>query len=145
MARKCTICGHELCQKIDSALVSPNASIRTISHQYGVSKDALNRHVRGGHIKQKIQKAQLAHEAVQAEGLLTRIEKFHKRFGELADKQRSLGDDLTELKVYQTQARYLEIEGKATGAFLEKIEHRGSVEITTLPDDQLAELLLRRR
>jgi hypothetical protein len=98
-----------------------------------------------GHIAAKIKEAQRAHEAVAGENLLQRIDKFHKRFDQLAKKQQDLGDDITELKVYQTQAKYLEMEGRATGAFKEKIEHMGGVEVTTLPDDQLANLLLKRR
>ncbi len=123
--RKCSICEHKSRHEIDSALVSPGASLRAIAGQYRVSKDSLSRHIKAGHIEKKIQKAANAHEAMAGENLLVRIEGFHKRFGELAKKQRDLGDDLTELKVYQTQAKYLEIEGRATGAFREKIEHTG--------------------
>lgn len=127
--RKCSICEHKSRHEIDSALVSPGASLRAIAVQYRTSKDALSRHIKAGHIEQKIQKAAIAHEAVAGEHLLSRIEKFHKRFDELAKKQRGLGDDITELKVYQTQAKYLEIEGRATGAFREKVEHSGTVEV----------------
>ncbi len=127
--RKCSICEHKSRHEIDSALVSPGASLRAIAVQYRVSKDALSRHIKAGHIEQKIQKAAHAQEAIAGENLLSRIEKFHKRFDQLAKKQQDLGDDLTELKVYQTQAKYLELEGKATGAFREKIEHMGSVEM----------------
>lgn len=127
--RKCSICEHKSRHDIDSALVSPGVSLRAIAVQYRVSKDALSRHIKAGHIANKIKEAQRAHEAVAGENLLQRIDKFHKRFGELAKKQQQIGDDLTELKVYQTQAKYLEMEGKATGAFREKIEHSGSVDL----------------
>jgi hypothetical protein len=137
--RPCTICKHKARHEIDSALVSPGASLRAIAVQYRVSKDALSRHVKAGHIAEKIQKAAIAHETIAGENLLTRIEKFHKRFGELAKKQRDLGDDITELKVYQTQVKYLELEGKATGAFKEKIEHSGSVDIQGMTDAEVLE------
>ena len=145
MSRVCTICNHKSRHAIDAALVEPGASIRGIARQFRVSDDALTRHVSKGHIAAKVKEAQRAHEAVAGENLLQRIDGFHKRFSELAKKQRQLGDDITELKVYQTQAKYLEIEGRATGAFREKVEHIGTVEITTLPDEKLANLLLRRR
>lgn len=125
--RKCSICEHKSRHEIDSALVSPGASLRAIAVQFRVSKDALSRHIKAGHIEQKIQKAAHAHEAIAGENLLHRIDGFHKRFGELAKKQQQLGDDLTELKVYQTQAKFLEIEGKALGAFREKVEHTGNI------------------
>lgn len=130
MPRQCTICKHKSRHAIDAALVEPGASIRGIARQFRVSDDALTRHVSKGHIATKIKEAQRAHEAVAGENLLQRIEKFHKRFGELATRQRQLGDDITELKVYQTQARYLELEGRATGAFREKVELSGNVQMT---------------
>lgn len=140
MPRECTICKHKSRHEIDSALVSQNASIRNISQQYGVSKDALNRHVRSGHIKKQIQKAQLAYEAVQAESLLARIDRIYKRFDELAEKNKRLGDDKTELCVYKELRGYMEIEGRATGAFREKVEHSGSVEIVgALADEEVIE------
>jgi hypothetical protein len=129
--RPCTICKHKSRNAIDLALVEPGASIRGIARQFRVSDDALTRHVNKGHIATKIKEAQRAHEAVAGENLLQRIEGVHKRFKALAEKQQSLGDDLTELKVYQTQAKYLELEGKATGVFREKVVHMGAVELTT--------------
>ncbi|MFA6364586.1 hypothetical protein [Methanoregula sp.] len=134
--RKCSICEHKSRHEIDSALVSPGASLRAIAQQYRVSKDALSRHIKAGHIEEKIQKAANAYEAIAGEGLLRRIDSFHKRFAELAKKQQGLGDDLTELKVYQTQAKYLELEGKATGAFKEKVEHSGTVEVLGKMSDE---------
>ena len=128
--RPCTICKHKSRNAIDLALVEPGASIRGIARQFRVSDDALTRHVNKGHIAAKIKEAQRAHEAVAGENLLARIEGFHKRFKALAEKQQQLGDDITELKVYQTQIKYLEMEGRATGVFRDKVEIKGSLEIT---------------
>lgn len=145
--RKCSICEHHSRHEIDSALVSPGASLRAIAVQYRVSKDSLSRHVKAGHIAEKIQKAQHAHEALAGDNLLNRIQGFHKRFDKLVENAQKWGDPHLEIKIYQTQAKYLELEGKATGAFREKVEHSGSVAlgITSLPDNQLADLLLKRR
>lgn len=123
--RKCSICEHKSRHEIDKSLVVPGASLRAIAVQYRVSKDALSRHIKGGHIAEKIQKAQHAHEAVAGENLLGRINKFHQRFEKMAENAEKWGDPALELKVYQTQAKYLELEGKATGIFREKIEHSG--------------------
>ena len=141
--RKCSICEHKARNEINSALVSPGASLRAIAVQYRVSKDSLSRHIKAGHIEQTIHKAAHAQEAMAGENLISRIERFHKRFGQLAKKQQDLGDDITELKVYQTQAKYLELEGRATGAFREKIEHSGSVAVVGAMAD--AEVLTRAR
>jgi hypothetical protein len=138
MPRKCTICENPKRNQIDESLVSPGAVIRTIARQYRVSKDSLARHVKGGHIAAKIHKAQHAHEAVAGESILNRINRFHRRFEKMAKNAESWGDPNLELKVYQTQAKYLELEGKAVGAFREKIEHSGSVEmIGQMGDDEV--------
>lgn len=127
--RKCSICEHKSRHEIDSALVVPGVSLRAIAVQYRVSKDALSRHIKAGHIAEKIQKAQHAHEAVAGEALLNRISKFHQRFEKMAKNAENWGDPNLELKVYQTQAKYLELEGKATGAFKDKVENTGSLTI----------------
>jgi hypothetical protein len=147
MGRKCSICEHKSRQEIDSALVSPGAVLRDIASQYRVGKDALSRHVNGGHIAEKIQKARNAREAVEADNLLSRIVKHQGRFDKLIERVQKTGDIDWELKVLHGLKEYLELEGKATGAFREKVEHSGSVAlgITTLPDDELADLLIKRR
>jgi hypothetical protein len=138
MPRKCTICENESRHEIDVSLVSPNATLRDIARQYRVSKDALSRHIKGGHIAEKITKAKYAHEALAADNLLNRIQKFHTRFEKMAKNADSWGDPNLELRVYQTQAKYLELEGKATGAFREKMELSGNMNITgQIPDEEV--------
>jgi len=138
MPRKCSICEHKSRHEIDESLVSPNATLRDVGRQYRVSKDALSRHIKGGHIAEKITKAKYAHEALAADNLITRIQGFHTRFGKMAKNAESWGDPNLELKVYQTQAKYFEIEARATGAFREKIEHSGNMNITgQIPDEEI--------
>jgi hypothetical protein len=139
MPRECTICKHESRHEIDSALVSGIASIRTVSQQYGVSKDALTRHVRSGHIAKKIQKAQIARDAVEAENLLSRIQKHQDRFDKLIERVQKTGDIDWELKVLHGLKEYLDLEGKATGAFREKIEHSGGLTIANKMSDEEVE------
>lgn len=129
MPRKCTICEHKSRQEIDSALVSPGAVLRDIARQFRVSKDALSRHVKGGHIAERIQKAKHAHEAVAGDNLLTRIGRFHQRFEKMIENAQKWGDPNLEIKIYQTWAKYLELEGKATNAFSEKREHIGQLDL----------------
>ena len=127
--RKCSICEHKSRQDIDSALVSPGAVLRDIARQYRVSKDALSRHVNGGHIAEKITKAKNAREAVEADNLLARIQKHQSRFDKLIERVQKTGDIDWELKVLHGLKEYLELEGKATGSFREKIENSGSITI----------------
>jgi IS30 family transposase len=127
MARKCTVCEHQSRHEIDIALVSPGAKLRDIARQYRVSKDSLSRHVNNGHIQEKIQKAQHAHEAVEADKFLDRVLKHQGRFDKLIEKVQKIGDIDWELKVLHGLKEYLELEGKATGAFREKVEHSGNM------------------
>jgi hypothetical protein len=136
MPRVCTICGHVKRNEIDESLVSPGAVLRTIARQYRVSKDALSRHVKGGHIAEKTKAVQHAHEAVAGENLLNRIHTFHNRFSKMAKNAEKWGDPNLELKVYQIQAKYLELEGKAVGAFREKMEHSGQIDLRFDKEDE---------
>ena len=75
MPRKCTICEHPDRKKIDKALVSGTAPIRTIAHQFQISNDALKRHVNNGHIAAKIQKSAIAQEKAEADDFYTHLQK----------------------------------------------------------------------
>ena len=125
MPRKCTICEHPDRKKIDKALVSGTAPIRTIAHQFQISNDALKRHVNNGHIAAKIQKSAIAQEKAEADDFYTHLQKRKLRFTEMAEEAKKAGNPHLELKVYQTEGKFVEMEGKALGAFKEKIEHSG--------------------
>lgn len=129
MPRKCTICENEARHEIDIALVSPGAVLRDIAHQFSVSKDSLHRHVKGGHIAAKIQKAKNAHEIVEADRFLDRVLKHQRRFDKLIEKVQETGDVDWELKVLHGLKEYLDLEGKAIGAFREKIEQSGTLSL----------------
>ena len=122
---KCTICQHPKRKEIDKALVSGTASIRNIASQFTISYDALFRHVKNGHIKAKIEKAAIAQEKIEAEDFLTHIQKRKVRFSEMAKEAKDSGNPHLELKVYQVESKFAEMEGKALGAFREKVEHSG--------------------
>ncbi len=125
MSRKCTICEHPDRKRIDKSLVEPNASIRAISIKWHVSRAALSRHVNNGHIIAKIEKSAIAKEAVDADGFVSHLQLKKKRFAEMAAAARNEGDTHLELKVYQVESKFAEMEGKALGAFREKVEHSG--------------------
>ncbi len=136
MARKCSVCEHQSRHEIDQSLVSPGAVLRDIARQFHVSKDALSRHVKGGHIEEKLKKAKNAHEALAADNLLTRIQRRYARFEKMAKDAERYGDPELELKIYQGESKYMELEGKATGAFREKVEHSGNVALHFDKEDE---------
>lgn len=132
MARKCTICEHARIKEIDSALVRPGAVLRTIAHQFALSESALKRHVKGGHIVEKIAKAAHAHEAADADDLLEEIreaEDLTKKIAKAAmnrkKRDRDTGkvikdpDHDTALKALARREKQIELKGKVLGAFKE--------------------------
>jgi len=78
MAPKCTICQHKARREIDKALVADGASIRGIARQFRVSDDALSRHVKNGHVDQKIKQAAKAQEIAEADDLLKEVQETEK-------------------------------------------------------------------
>jgi ABC-type hemin transport system substrate-binding protein len=97
--------------------------------------------VKGGHIAEKIQVAKKAHEAVAGENLLQRIERRYKRLEQMATNAQKYGDPKEELMVYREERGFMDIEGKATGAFKEKIEHSGDMNLTREMSDEMVEEL----
>jgi hypothetical protein len=95
--------------------------------------------VKGGHIAAKIQLAKKAHEAVAGENLLQRIERRYRRLDQMAKNFEQWGELEKELKVYHEEAGFMKIEGMATGAFKEKIEHSGDMNITNKLSDEEVE------
>ena len=101
-------------------LVEPNAQYSAISRTFFGSdkqRDALRRHVENGHIIAKIKKVAAAQEALEANDFLTHLQEKRTRFKEMADEAKKGKDPHLELKVYQIEGKYAELEGKALGVF----------------------------
>jgi hypothetical protein len=74
LGRVCTICSHAKRYEIEGLLATRRSTYRAIALQYGVSKDAVTRHVSGGHIGPLLTLAADAERAARADTLLDRIE-----------------------------------------------------------------------
>lgn len=124
MSRSCSICKHQSRKAIDKALVLPGASIRGIARQFRVSDDALTRHVKGGHIEQKVAKAQQAQDIVEADDLLKEIQEIqgHQKtiFNEARERTiegLKIPDNKLALEALRDQSRIVELKGKVLGSF----------------------------
>ena len=139
---KCTICTHLKRKDIDKALVSGTVSIRSIAKQFSVSNAALLRHVNNGHIKSKIEKAAIAQEKAEAQDFITYLEEKRNRFKQMAAEAQTAKNPHLELKVYQVESKFGVMEGKARGAFREKIEHSGKIELplSNMSDEEVKQL-----
>ena len=121
---QCTICADKARKKIDAALVIDGASIRGIARQFGVSDDALNRHVNKGHVIAKIAQAQRAHDVVEADDLLKEIQEIHGHqktiFKEAREREIEgfkVPDNRLALEALRDQSKIVELKGKVLGSF----------------------------
>jgi len=73
MASKCSICSHPDRNQIDQLLLQ-GASLRDLEARFGVSRSALSRHKKEGHITQQVVKAHEVKEAADADTLLKIME-----------------------------------------------------------------------
>ncbi|MFA6364750.1 hypothetical protein [Methanoregula sp.] len=122
MGRACIVCAHKSRKEIDKMLVEPNAQYSAISRMFFGSdkqRDALRRHVENGHIIAKIKKVAAAQEALEANDFLGHLQNKRDRFKEMAAAAQKADDPHLELKIYQVEGKYTEMEGKALGVFKE--------------------------
>lgn len=138
MGRKCIVCAHESRKEIDKMLVEPNAQYSAISRMFFGSdkqRDALRRHVENGHIVAKIKKVAAAHEALEANDFIGHLEKRRKRFEEMATDAKKNNDPHLELKIYATESKFADMEGRARGAFNKDKSGATAVTITFDKED----------
>lgn len=140
MPQQCSICAHKKRKDIDAALVVPNPNLSGIARIFGVSDDALRRHVGKGHVEAKIAKAARAQEALEADDLLRELQdiQMHQRtiFKEARnrktkpkkkDEQPSADpDNRLALEALRDQSRIIELKGRVRGAFKDPKQPGGS-------------------
>jgi len=112
MARKCTICEHKDRNKIDSMLAVKGASLRSIAVQFRISVSSLKRHLSNGHIAERIMQAQHVHDVIEADTILSQMQRVKQ-----------------ETWIIHSEAR--------TRKKTLKTEDGGTMEIT-IPDNEMA-------
>ncbi len=134
MPRTCSICKLKTRNAIDKALVEPGATIRGVARQFRVSDDALTRHVKAGHIVQKIAKAQQAQDIAEADDLLKEIIEIQQHqktiFNEARQRTKTIENEVGEkeiinipdnklaLEALRDQSKIVELKGKVLGSFV---------------------------
>lgn len=160
MARTSSISKHPKRKEIDKALVAPGASIRGIARTFRVSEDALSRYVKGGHIAEKVAKAQHAQDIVEADDLLKEIQGIEKTTEDIItaamnrqvyDRDGNLkpADHETALKALARREKQIELKGKVLGAFKDNKPQPDPNKISEIPDEEIEkrarEILAKRR
>src|SRR5919106_5207348 len=111
MPRACTICSHEQRFAIEELLATRQRTYRGIARKYGVSEDAVSRHVKSGHVSQLLALAADAERAAQADNLLDRMEALHSQTLAILDAPE---DQRTALAAIAQARRNLELVGELT-------------------------------
>ena len=114
MPRTCTVCAHEKRYEIEERLASRQGTYRGIARTYGLSEDAVSRHVKGGHISDLIRLAADAERAARADSLLDRIEALHSRTLAILEASEQTRDHKVALAAIREARSNLELIGEVT-------------------------------
>jgi hypothetical protein len=121
LGRVCTICTHEERFDIEELLATRQASYRNVAQRFGVSLDAVGRHVRSGHIGALLALAADAERAAQADSLLDRIEALHRRTMAILEAVEGTDEHGTALAAIREARRNLALVGEVSQEL-----HRGA-------------------
>jgi hypothetical protein len=127
LGRVCTICSHEERYEIEELLATRQRTYRAIALQYGVSKDAVTRHVSGGHIGPLLTLAADAERAARADTLLDRIEALQSQTLAILDAPE---DQRTALSAIREARRNLELIGEVT----KELDRAGTINVALNPE-----------
>ena len=114
MPRTCIICSHEHRYEIEELLATRRSTYRAIALQYGVSKDAVSRHVSSRHVSQLISLAADAERAARADTLLDRIEALQRRIEEFLSRVEHTDNYSATLGAFREMRSSLELIGEVT-------------------------------
>jgi len=114
LGRVCTICWHEQRFAIEELLATRQSTYRGIARKYGVSEDAVSRHVKAGHVSQLLALAADSERAAQADNLLDRIEALHSRTLAILEAVEGADEHGTALAAIREARRNLELIGEVT-------------------------------
>ena len=114
MGRVCTICSHAQRYEIEELLATRQSTYRGIARTYGISEDAVSRHVKSRHVGQLLSLAADAERAAQADSLLDRIEALHSRTLAILAAVEGTDEHGTALAAIREARRNLELIGEVT-------------------------------
>ena len=125
MGRVCTICSHEQRFAIEELLATRQSTYRGIARKYGVSEDAVSRHVKAGHISHLLALAADAERAAAADSLLDRIEALHSRTLAILEAVEGTDEHGTALAAIREARRNLELVGEVS----RELDRAGSINL----------------
>ena len=108
------MCRHGDRYEIDGILVDRSKPYRDIARRYGLSKDAVGRHVSEGHISELIKLAADAEASARADSLLDRIEALQSRTLAILEATEETNEHRTALAAIREARGNLELIGEVT-------------------------------
>jgi hypothetical protein len=114
MPRVCTICSHEKRAEIESAVVA-NAPFRDIARQFGVSKDAVARHV-SEHIHQTVQQSHAAMEEARGLDVVQQLKDINEVTLDILKRAKKEKKDGMSLLAIDRICKQIELQAKLLGA-----------------------------
>jgi transposase-like protein len=125
LGRVCTICSHEQRFAIEELLATRQSTYRGLARKFGVSEDAVSRHVKAGHVSHLLALAADAERAAQADNLLDRIEALHRRTLAILEAVEGTDAHSTALAAIREARRNLELIGEVT----RELDRAGSINL----------------
>jgi hypothetical protein len=129
LGRVCTICSHAKRYEIEELLTTRQSTYRGIARTYGVSEDAVSRHVSSGHVGRLLALAADAERAAAADGLLDRIEALQSRTIAILEAAEQTNEHRTALSAIREARANLELIGEVT-----KELDRGTINLELSPE-----------
>lgn len=113
MPRKCTVCAHPRRRDIEVAIAT-GQSYRAVARQYGTTKDALRRHLDGGHMAQALARAE-AERASEAGDVLDQLQSLRVRALAMLAEAEGKGDVRAWAAVAREVRECLELQAELLG------------------------------
>jgi hypothetical protein len=130
LGRVCTICTHERRFEIEELLATRQSTYRGIARKYGVSEDAVSRHVSSRHVSQLISLAADAERAARADTLLDRIEALQSRIEEFLSRVEHTDNYSATLGAFREMRSNLELIGEVT----KELDRAGTINLELSPE-----------
>jgi hypothetical protein len=118
MPRKCTICGHDDRQALDTALVN-NKPLRGIARTFRVSADALARH-RDKHLPATLAQAKAAEDVADADDLVSRLQALSQETLAIFREARQAKEHDLALRAIARAEKQIELLAKLLGELDER-------------------------
>ena len=133
MSRSCTVCFHAAREAVDAAIVEKQP-YRAIARQYGLSKDAVARHV--AHVSPALQAIQAVKVEAGATSLLDRVESLIRRAEAFLAAAEQGGQVAQGLAAIREIRALLELLGRSSG----ELKDQPAVAINLLASPEIVEL-----